>query len=274
MPEAKEVRKHPRRQTDGMTLTAYRTQPMAAYKPRRNIGAAILDISAGGCRLRITEQVESGASLTIELRELSTGDLFHAHGTVRWIEPKETAWLAGVQFVEIFTPLAKRDKFFLGKAALHATPAREPGAGSYAQVAPRTPAQGTAAAASSAAARFKVDDYVVTAFRTGLLSSVGLRKNLATAVVDLSRTGVQVVCVEKLPTGTRVAFMLHLNKFADTFETESEVVWVKEGKEGGETVWFTGLQFGPMAPAKQKLVDYMMSWFTSYQAKYRQEHRV
>jgi hypothetical protein len=67
-----------------------------------------------------------------------------------------------------------------------------------------------------------------------------------------------------------VAFTLHLNKFADTFETEAEVIWTKEGRDG--SVFYTGLQFGDLPPSKAKLVDYMMSWFTSYQAKYRQEH--
>jgi c-di-GMP-binding flagellar brake protein YcgR len=266
MGATKEIRKHPRRSTEGMTLTCYRTQPMAAYQPRRNIGEAVLDISAGGCRVRITEHILQGAGLTIELKD--GDDKFHAHGQVRWIEPKDVggraAFIAGVQFSEILTPLTKREKFFLGKAALAAVPAAE-----------TTPRGGTRVTTPTVgpAARFKVDDYVVTAFRAGLLSTVGLRKNLAMEVVDLSRTGAQIVSMEKLPLGTRVSFTLHLNKFADTFETDADVIWTKEGKDATGTFYYTGLQFGEMAPAKAKLVEYMMSWFTSYQAKYRQEQR-
>ncbi|MBI2933407.1 MAG: PilZ domain-containing protein [Planctomycetes bacterium] len=265
----KDARKHPRRNTDGMTLTCYRTKATAGYRPRKNIGEAILDISAGGCRIRLSEAVESGASVTIELRETATGDLFHAYGAVRWVDAvpgeEKSACLAGVQFQEIFTPLSKRDKFLHGRVALQARPALwDSGSkGAPAKVAPPGPA-----------ARFKVDDYTVRAFRAGLLSTVGLRKNLAVSVVDMSRTGAQLVCTEKLASGMRILFTLHLNKFADTLQTDAEVIWVREDHDGGGTpVYYTGVQFGPMAPAKQKLVDYMMSWFTSYQAKYRQEQR-
>jgi c-di-GMP-binding flagellar brake protein YcgR len=264
MSDKKEARRHARRRAEGMTLTCYRTAPVAVYLPRRNVGEAVLDISEGGCRMRLREHVEIGASITLELRETATGDVFHAHGSVKWIDPPDAGvratFTAGVEFVDIFTPASKRGKFLLGQAALAAVPAKD-----------ATPKP--ARVAPAPAARFKVDDYVVTLYRAGLLSSVGIRrKNLATAVVDLSRTGAQIAASERLPIGTRVAFTLHLNKFADTFETEAEVIWTKEGREGQAAVVFTGLQFASLAGGKQKLLDYMMSWFTSYQAKYRQEH--
>jgi hypothetical protein len=124
------------------------------------------------------------------------------------------------------------------------------------------------------AERFQVDDYVVTVFRAGLLSSVGIRKNLATEVVDLSRSGAQIVMVEKMTVGSKISFTLHLNKFADTFESEAEVVWVKEGPTPDGVGWFTGINFTSITAEKRKLIDYMMSWFTSYQAKYKAQREI
>jgi c-di-GMP-binding flagellar brake protein YcgR len=261
-----EARRHSRRKAEGYTLVAYRTQAMSATRPRRNIGEAVLDISAGGVRLRVAEAVERGTSVTIEIKDLASGEVLHARGDVRWTESKElegkAAYFIGVQFAEIFTPIAKRDRFFYGGGALAAKPAA-------ATVKP-LPAPEPAAPEPRRAERFQVDDYVVTAFRAGLLSTVGLRKNLATEVVDLSKSGAQIVCREKLAAGSKIQFALHLNKFGDTFESEAEVVWVKEGESPEGTVYFTGIAFGAMTPAKQRQVDYMMSWFTSYQRRHKQ----
>ena len=275
-----ELRRHARRNIAGFTLLAYKTQAASAHRPRRNIGEAVLDISAGGGRLRLTEAVFKGDSVTIEIKELATGDSFHARGDVRWTETKEVegkkGHFCGLQFVEVFTPIVKREKFFLGNTAiLSAKPAtatqiaQKPGATVV------NPAGALPAAAAGPdgrkAERFQVDDYTLTVFRTGLLSSVGIRKNLATEVVDLSRSGAQIVCTEKIPMGSKVSFTLHLNKFADTFESESEVVWIKEGPAPDGIVFFTGVTFTSISPEKRKLIDYMMSWFTSYQAKYKSQ---
>jgi c-di-GMP-binding flagellar brake protein YcgR len=278
-----ELRRHMRRNMSGFTLVAYKTQAASAYRPRRNIGDGVLDISAGGLRLRLTESVFKGDSITIEIKELTTGDVFHARGDVRWTETKETdgkkQFFCGIQFVEIFTPIAKREKFFLGQTAVLAAKPATPT--QMAQRPTGTTLTGATAAAAAPAApsaadgrkaeRFQVDDYTLTVFRTGLLSSVGIRKNLATEVVDLSRSGAQIVCVEKLPMGGKISFTLHLNKFADTFESEAEVVWIKEGPSPDGIVYFTGVTFTSISPEKRKLIDYMMSWFTSYQAKYKSQ---
>lgn len=275
-----EGRRHSRRVPEGFTLTLYRKSASAAHQVRKNIGEALLDISAGGARLRVSEAVVKGTPVSLELKELSTNDIFHARGEVRWVEMRvvdgKPQHFIGVQFVEVFTPLAKREKFFYGKTTLEARPEREAGTSvTGTNVIPSTKILATPQLAQPGdrkAERFQVDDYVVTAFRAGLLSSVGLRKNLATEVVDLSRTGAQIACRELIPIGSRITFTLHLNKFADTFETEAEVVWVKEGPSPTGTVYFTGITFGEMGKEKRRLVDYMMSWFTSYQHKYRQNH--
>lgn len=275
----KEARRHPRRPTQGLNIICYRTETMARYKPRQNIGKAILDISQGGCRVALAERVEPGMQLTIELKDAGTGDVFHAHGTVCWVsdaKPGEPfACSAGIQFVEIYTSLAKREKFFQGRGTRPTEAAAA--AGSSTSVRPPAPADAgptdLAPGQLQRSTRFHVDDYAVTVTRSGLLGSVGLRKNVATMVVDLSRTGAQVLCTEKMPPGTKVSFMIHLNKFADTFETEAEVVWTKEYTDERGPQYSTGLKFSAVSATRQRLLDYMMSWFTSYQHRYRQDQR-
>jgi hypothetical protein len=279
-------RRHSRRPIAGFSLVSYKTQAASAYARRKNIGEAVLDISAGGLRLRVSEPLLKGDSVTIEIKELATGDVFHARGDVRWAETREEngkpCYFCGLQFVEIFTAIGKREKFFYGNpGVLQARPV----ANSNTQIrdaktsvnpmgmGPVTTNMHQPVAAVEAdgrrSERFQIDDYVVNVFRTGLLSSVGLRKNLATDVIDIGRGGACAICIEKLTVGTKVAFTLHLNKFADTFEGEAEVIWVKEGMMSDGLGFFTGLQFIALSPERRKLIDYMMSWFTSYQAKYK-----
>ncbi len=277
-----EGRRHSRRSTAGFSLVAYKTQASSAYARRKNIGEAVLDISAGGLRLRISEPLIKGDSVTIEIKELATGDVFHARGDVRWTDLREAdgkkEYFCGLQFVEIFTAMGKREKFFYGNPGiLQAKPASD-SATQLKSVKAAIPGQPTtnmtqpiAAAVSDGrkSERFQIDDYTVNVFRSGLLSSVGLRKNLVSDVIDVSRGGAMMICMEKITVGSKLAFTLHLNKFADTFESEAEVVWVKEGPTPDGFGFFTGVQFVSLSPEKRKLIDYMMSWFTSYQAKYK-----
>src|SRR5262245_30724773 len=168
-----EGRRYARRSVEGFSLTVYRKLASAAHAVRKNVGEAILDISAGGIRLRVTEPLEKGAVVSVEIKELATNEIFDARGEVRWAEVKvddgKPQHMIGVQFVEIFTPLAKREKFFHGKGAvLGPKPSSEPGNSmTQVNVIPATKilqTPGVALPGDRKASRFQVDDYVVTAF--------------------------------------------------------------------------------------------------------------
>lgn len=95
------------------------------------------------------------------------------------------------------------------------------------------------------------------------------KKNLAVRVVNMSAAGAQVESVEELPVGEKIVFSLHLTKFADTLEAEGMVVRVwKSSNLDGQT-WYAGIKFGEMGPAQKKLLNYMTSWFTSFQSRVR-----
>lgn len=264
-----EGRRHSRREAGGFTITCYRAEEGRSLRGRKNFGVAVLDISAGGARLGVTEPLAGGIVLTVEIRETATGELFHARATVRWCDSKTVGGVErhtiGVKWDEIFTAVGKRDRFFYGKD----------GAAKAMDLRDRLPSERMPAPVETSKppmpqgeVRFQVDDYEVKVTRTGLFAS---RRNLARTVASLSNDGAQVECGEKLAVGTKVRFALLLNKFADTFEAPAEVVWSKEPAGGGGHL--TGLVFGKVNPAQRRLLEYMMSWFTSYQAKYRQSHR-
>ena len=261
-----EGRKQSRRRPEILGVTCYRCETTRS-RVRKNVGVDILDISPGGLRIRVSELVDMGTMMIVELREPVTGDVFHARGVVRWVEtvpgPKGDVHSIGLKFDEILTPLAKRGRFFHGWST-SAPPPPEP-ARDVQERFPETPMR------PQTDGRFQIDDYKVTASRpVGLLSR---RKNVAATVVSLSADGAQIECTEKLEKGARLQFTLHLNKFSDTFESEAEVAWVKEIQSANTTVWLTRLLFVKLDDARLRKLRNMMSWFTSYQAKYRRSHK-
>ncbi|MBI4566083.1 MAG: PilZ domain-containing protein [Planctomycetes bacterium] len=275
-----EARRNPRRKVEGYVLGCYRSTDLSGVsRLRHNIGLDILDIGAGGARLRLSEPVERSTSLTLQIKESGTEELFHAVGDVTWVEAGHSTgrptWTVGVQFDEIFTPLAKRDRFFFGKGAESRTapppaktetvarPAeknRTPGDRANVEP-PKTPV----GPSGRKAERFQIDDHKVTVTRAGPFWSLGRKRNLAVGVVNLSMTGAQIQCVEELKPGTQIQFSLHLTKFADTFQAEGTVVrtWKKP------PAWYAGIRFELVEARQQKLLDYMASWFTSHQARFR-----
>ncbi len=254
-------RMYPRRSIAGVEITCYRSAAGPTPRPRRNIGQEILDISQGGARLRVLEPLDKGENLTIELKDHGSGESFRARGEIRWCASTVTAkgqlHDVGLQFSEVYTPVGRREKFTLGPRMTVA--AGDKGRGAKDHIEKRV------------APRFVVDDYIVTCLRQGPLSSLGLKKNLARQVVDLSRKGVQLVVTDQLQPGVLVQFTLHLNKFADTLETGAEVRWCRPDSASG--AFLAGIQFLSLPEDKRKMIDFMMGWFTSYQHKYRKEHK-
>lgn len=254
-PEARRL--HPRRTISGVEVLCYRTSVTAAPQLRRNIGQGILDISPGGARVRVLERVQKGDQVTFELKDLSTGEAFRARGQVRWCAPDRSVHLAGLQFSEIYTPIGRREKFTVGA----------PAAPAFVPVAPASTLE------KRLAPRFEVDDYIVTCLKQGALSSLGLKRNLARAVHNISRKGVQIALSDPLDAGDLVLFTLHLNKFADTLECQGEVRWCRpdSGAEGSK--FSAGIQFLNLPDDKRKMIDFMRGWFTSYQHRHRREQR-
>lgn len=252
-----EIRRlYARRPIAGVEVLCYRTSVSAAPQVRRNIGKDILDISPGGARVRILERLQKGDQITLELKERESGEAFRARGEVRWCAQDAAGQLfvGGLQFNEVYTPVGRRERFTVGK-------------GPAAQVAEAGSPSG--AMEKRLAPRFQVDDYIVTCLKQGALSSLGLKRNLARTVFNLSRRGAQIGVVEALQPGDLVLFTLHLNKFSDTLESQGEVRWCRPDAKVGGSNYQAGVQFLNLPEEKRKMIDFMKGWFTSYQAKHK-----
>lgn len=224
MVESDKRRNYPRRKLGGIIdLFCYRAGEGSGPQSRENLGVAVLDISQGGARLRVSKPLSSGDRVAVELRDPVSGESFRAHGEVRWSSPQRAlsgmVHVAGVQFREVYTPLGKRDSF-------------TPNAG-------RAPESGTRE--QRQATRFKVGEVVVNCVRRRL-GVQGLRKNLALRLQDLSERGLRLSLVEPVEPGTPVSLTLHFSAFADSVDAEGEVRWCrKSGNENHAGVWFIDL---------------------------------
>src|SRR5258706_15735531 len=104
-------RAHPRRRVGNVEMFLYRASPSATPQMRRNIGSEIVDISPGGARVRVSEPVGRGETITLELRDRASGESFRARGEVRWAATAGPGALLGVQFSEHYTPVGSRESF-------------------------------------------------------------------------------------------------------------------------------------------------------------------
>jgi PilZ domain-containing protein len=244
MPANDPRRAFPRRAIAGVDLFCYKASASVTPQLRQNIGQEILDISPGGARLRLSQSVLKGDTITVELKDHRSGESFRARGQVRWSASKAGnggGTYAGLQFSEVYTPVGQREKFTLGAVPRLSEP----------DIVLRPTEK-------RASLRFPVDDYVVTCVRQGTLSGEGLKRNLARNVIDVSRTGVQISVTEPLDPGTLVRFTLHLNTFADALEAAGEVRWSRpDGMH-----YRTGLRFVNLSEDRKKMIDFVTKWFT------------
>jgi hypothetical protein len=245
--EKKEPRRsHPRRVVAGVELYCFRAAAEAEPRARVNLGRDLQDISPGGARLRVTEPLSEGDTLTVELRDRRSGESFRARGEVRWCETLLSGagnnHFVGVQFKEHYSPVEVRDKFTLGAV-------RPPGSGPG------------SAGEKRKTLRFRVEDYVVTVLRQGTLSGQGLKRNIAREVTDLSSSGAQVALSEQVDPGSLVLFTLHLNTFADTLETLAAVRWCRNETSVAGGQWRVGLEFRGLGDDRRKMIEFMRGWF-------------
>ena len=242
--EKKEPRRsHPRRVVAGVDLYCFRAAAEPEPRVRVNLGRDLQDISPGGARLRVTEPLNEGDTLTVELRDRRSGESFRARGEVRWCETllsgSAHTHFVGVQFKEHYSPVEVRDKFTLGAVRPVGGPGND----------------------KRKALRFRVEDYVVTCLRQGTLSGQGLKRNIAREVLDLSTAGAQVALSEQVDPGALVLFTLHLNTFADTLETLAAVRWCRNDAAVAGGQFRAGLEFRGLGDDRRKMIEFMRGWF-------------
>jgi Tfp pilus assembly protein PilZ len=249
-----DTRRRARRGGAGLVLACTHVSETRIHSgPRPNLALELRDLGWGGLQFIAREPLRPPCGLSVQIKDPSTGDMFHARGTVTWCDTRRVVGgeihVVGIKFDEIYTPVSRCAWFFQGPEP----PAPNPGeALAKAGANPRRRQE-----------RFPVDDYFVSVCREGPFGSRGKPVNLAFRLVDLSRTGAQVVCTEQVDPGAKVRFILHLNRFSDMLQTDAEVVWIRRAASRGGRAWSLGIQFKLIDRAAQKLLEYMMNWFSS-----------
>ncbi len=247
------ARRRPRRSARGLTLNCMRRPLAPAYSGSlRNIAVELQDVSWGGIRFVASEPVQASGPLNLQIREEATGDVLHARGEVAWVRTQKVAdrevHLVGVKFDQILTDRAKCGKFF-GEVAKPEPPAADPPA---AKPPPKR----------RAGDRFPITDCDVVLERDHRFRQGEKPGNLAAGLLDLSRSGAQVVCTEALGRGDRVRLTVILKKFQDTFTTEAETVWVRRYRFDDGRSWKVGLSFGTLANSQERKVESLERWFS------------
>jgi PilZ domain len=257
MTQAPETRRqHPRRTVKNVEMFCYRASPSATPQMRRNIGAEILDISRGGARVRVSESVGRGETVTLELRDRASGESFRARGEVRWSTAAGLGCLLGVQFSEHYTPVGDREAFTGGAAPATRSAKSED-----------APAISLSTSEKRQAERFSLKDYNVTLYRQGTLGSQGLKRNLGRSIHDISLTGAQLEVSESMEPGALAQFTLHLNSLSDSLDALAAVRWCRPDPAVAGSSFRAGLQFLNLGDAQRKKIDFMRKWFTKPKKK-------
>jgi c-di-GMP-binding flagellar brake protein YcgR len=256
-PDYDSRRAFPRRSVRNVEMFCYRASPSATPQMRRNIGAEILDISQGGARVRVSEAVNRGETVTLELRDRASGESFRARGEVRWATTAGLGHLLGVQFSEHYTPVGERETFTRGAAPTTVKPA--PGDVPVDIV--------LAPEEKRKAERFALKDYVVTLYRQGSLAAQGLKRNLGRTILDISLTGAQLEVSETLEPAALVQFTLHLSMLSDSLDVLAAVRWCRPDPGIAGSSYRAGLQFLNLGDAQRKKIEFMRKWFTKPKKK-------
>jgi Tfp pilus assembly protein PilZ len=111
--------------------------------------------------------------------------------------------------------------------------------------------------------RFPVDECTLTLYRSGLMNTIGIRRdNLGKAVLDLSEGGLRARVSEKLEIGARVKIRLEMAKYSDEIEAGGEVRWCAANPTRPDIIT-AGIMFVKIDPMHSRKIANMKNWFTS-----------
>jgi len=245
------ARRRPRRPAKGLSLNCMRRPLSPSYSGSlRNIAVELRDVGWGGVQFVSSEPVQAAGPLNLQIREEISGEVLHARGEVAWVRTQRVddreVHVVGVKFDEILTAPSKCARFF-GEDAKPQPPLRDLPA---AKPPPR----------QRAGDRFPISDCEVVLERDHRFRQLEKPGNLASGLLDLSRSGAQVVCTQALSRGDRVRLTVILRKFQDIFTAEAETVWVRNLRPD-DGPWKVGLSFGTLDHSQERKVQSMEKWF-------------
>lgn len=110
-----EKRKAERFALKDYTVTLYRQGTLASQGLKRNLGRTILDISATGAQLEVSETLEPGSLVQFTLHLSALSDSLDALAAVRWCRPDPgiagSSYRAGLQFLNLGDAQRKKIEF-------------------------------------------------------------------------------------------------------------------------------------------------------------------
>jgi Tfp pilus assembly protein PilZ len=236
-------RSHPRRAAAGLELFCYRAAASVVPQQRSNLGVELLDIAAGGARVKVRELLSRGEAVTLELRDRTSGEAFRARGEVRWAAQSDGTLSVGVQFREHYSTVELREYFATGRRPAPA------------DIVLRPPEK-------RKAERFKVREAVATLMRQGTLSPQGLKRNLLRELGDLSLSGLRATVVESLEPGALVQFTLSLATLPETLDVLGAVRWCKPDHGTAGDSFLCGVQFINPTEDRRKKIDFLRKGFS------------
>jgi len=246
------ARRRPRRSAKGLSLNCMRRPQSTSYSGTlRNIAVELQDVGWGGVRFVSSEPVQAAGPLNLQIREETSGEVLHARGEVAWVRTQRVedreVHVVGVKFDEILADPAKCGRFFGDRV--------EPGPRPRELPAARPPSK------RRAGNRFPISDCEVVLERDHRFRQLEKPGNLASGLLDLSRSGAQVVCTQALSRGDRVRLTVILKKFQDIFTAEAETVWVRNLRPADGRSWKVGLAFGTLDHSQERKIQSVEKWF-------------
>lgn len=243
-------RRKPRRPAKGLSLNCMQRPVSRVYSGNlRNVAVELQDVGWGGVRFVASEPLQAASPLNLQIREEASGEVLHARGEVAWVrtqrEGEREFHVVGVKFAEILTDPAKCGRFFGDIPAPKAT-------------APESPKPAPQRRGGN---RFSLSDCEVVLERDHRFRAQEKPGNLASQLLDLSRSGAQVVSTEPLRRGERVRLTVILKKYQDIFTAEAEAVWTRDLRPAADRSWRVGLAFGSLDHAQERKLQSLERWF-------------
>lgn len=245
-------RRRSRHPAKGLTLTCTHVSPSRLQGAGlRNLAVELRDVGWGGVRFVASELVPVPCLVNLQIRREASGETLLARGEITWLATRAVkgrdCHLVGARFDEILTPPAQAAWYFEGVVAPRPKPWEQPSAKRSHR--PR------------AASRFSTPGCDVVLVRDHRFREAAKPGNLATRLLDLSRSGAQVACADPVGPGERMRLTVDFRNFNDIFTAEAETVWVRYPSGADSRHWRVGLAFGELSHAQQRQLLTLENWF-------------
>jgi hypothetical protein len=225
-----ERRRHPR------TFTKADLSGRSGY----NAALRLIDVSAKGACLVTTGRLRPGSAMSLELDAPSTKERLNLKALVRWSTTVESrgrvAHVAGLEFDRPVSSLGPRRTAAVPLHAAGTDPQRRH-------------------------KRFHPPAVELSCLPKGILRALGLTKNAAKGLKDLSLGGAQIVSERRMKPGERMDLTLAFRYPDLAVQAEAVVRWCRRDTLSLEPRWFVGVVFKRVDPDSDSRLKTVEAFF-------------